>query len=111
MIEIVIDVKCPPLPRLQVPHALHALRAPWLQSVDLDQRPVWREPEWASLSSAKICSRMHVHAEDLVWLLHHPCLKRVTITATQVSYNRMQFLSITSALVKCLGPKIVLNIY
>ena len=32
---------------------------------------------------------MPVHAEDLEWLLHHPCLKEVAITITQVNCNRL----------------------
>ena len=79
--------------QLQFPSALHALRAPQLRSANLTASLGWqgslRPPGWRAGSYGQKYSAMPVHAKDLAWLLHHPCLEEVTITATKVKYNSM----------------------
>ena len=64
--------------RVQFPCALQALRAPQLQRVCLESTGLAR-------MRGKKGRPMPVNAGNLAWLLHHPRLETVSISASEVS--------------------------
>ena len=74
---------CLQLYDLQFPRALQALRAPELRRVCLEGNSRLSRQNDAARED-KGYRALPVKAADLAWLLHHPRLQTVSITATKV---------------------------
>ena len=68
---------------MQFPYVLQTLRAPQLRCVSLEGSPGAVQKAMAE-RYAKENRPMPVNAGNLAWLLHHPHLEKVSITATEV---------------------------
>ncbi len=71
---------------MQFPYALQALQAPQLRCVSLEGSPRAEQERMAERYDEEN-RPMPLNAGNLAWLLHHPRLEKVSITASQVGCN------------------------
>ena len=70
--------------QVQVPNGLQLLRAPYLQTVNLENNMHHVQSPNSIASGEKLCA-MPMNTKTLAWLLHHSRLRKVSISATKVT--------------------------